>query len=582
MKELVREKIHRFVEELYGFKLEGFKVEKPKDESLGDLSTNAAFLLAKELGENPKNVAERIAEAFSREKEFESVQALKGFVNFRFSKSYLVGEFKKLLSMGKEYYRKDLGKGMRVQVEFVSANPTGPLHLGHGRGAVLGDTLARLMSFYGFDITREYYINDWGRQVYLLGVSVFRRYLELIGKEQVREDLKELFEKEGYRGEYILDIARALREAVGDDLISLRDVIPAREKVLSHKFNFPLTYTRDFVPEKDPPVELCTAFGLDMMMAEIREDLRSMGIEFDTWFSERELHKEGLVSKLVESLKEKDYVYEEGGALWLRTSEFGDEKDRVLVKKEGSYTYFASDIAYHWDKYRRGFDRVIDLWGADHHGYVPRVKASLRMLGIPEDWLEVYLVQMVRLMRGGKEVRMSKRAGTFVPLRELVEEVGADAVRFVFLTKRSDTPLELDVEKLKEKSLENPVFYVQYAHARISGVFREVRERKGIDPEKEDLSDYLEVLCEDIELKLMRKVIMFKDELIDITLRREPHLITYFLMDLAGDFHYYYNHYRVIVEREDVMKGRIALLKGIGTALRLGLELAGVSAPSRM
>ena len=582
MKELVRSKLTQAVKELYGIEAPDFKVEKPKDENLGDLATNIAFLLSKSLRRNPNEIAGELANKLSEDDTFESAEAVRGFVNLKFSKGFLLSEFRKLLSEGEGYFKEDLGKGLKVQLEFVSANPTGPLHLGHGRGAVVGDTLARLFRFYGFDATREYYINDAGRQVYLLGVSVLYRYLELLGKGEERPDIKELFEEEGYRGEYVIDIAKALLEAVGDSLLFEEKVLEAKEKILSFGFEFPLEYTSRFSPEKEPDVELCSAFGLDMMMEEIREDLSYMGIDFDVWFSERSLYERGLVEKLIEELKGKGYVYEAEGALWLKTSEFGDDKDRVLRKSDGSYTYFSSDIAYHWDKFKRGFEKVIDLWGADHHGYVPRVKAALRMLNIPEDWLEVYLVQMVKLFRGGKEVKMSKRAGTFVPLRELLEEVGPDAVRFVFLTKRSDTPLDFDVDVVKEKSSDNPVFYVQYAHARISGVFREVKERLGLDPEKEDFSKFLDHLEEDIELKLMKKSLMMKDELIEVTLRRDPHLITYLLIDLAGLFHYYYNHYRIIGSEEGVMKGRLALLKGVRTAIGLSLKLIGVSAPERM
>jgi len=288
------------------------------------------------------------------------------------------------------------------------------------------------------------------------------------------------------------------------------------------------------------------------------------------------------VESTVERLREKGFVYESDGALWLRTSEFGDDKDRVLRKSDGSYTYFASDIAYHWDKFRRGFDRVINLWGADHHGYIPRIKASLRMLDIPENWLEVYLIQMVKLFRGGKEIRMSKRAGEFVTLRELVEEVGQDAVRFVFLTKRSDTPLDFDVDVVKEKSSENPVFYVQYAHARIAGVFREFRERFGGNPETEDLSEFLKYLREESEIKLLKKTLMMKDELMDVTASRDPHLITYYLVDLAGTFHAYYNRFRILGEDEKLMFARLGLLRGIRSAIRTGLKLIGVSAPEKM
>ena len=579
MKELIREKVKDAVLSLFQLELDNFKVEKPREEKFGDLSTNASFLLAKALKKSPKDIAIELSNFLSQDESFEEVSAVGGFVNFRFSRSYLIGEFKRLLSLKEDYFKEDLGKGAKVQLEFVSANPTGPLHLGHGRGAVVGDTLARLMKFYRYEVTREYYINDAGRQVYLLGVSILYRYLQFFHKEKERRDIEETFLKEGYKGEYIIELASLLRESVGE-LLLRGQVEEAKEKILSHGYEFALEY----VPSLKSPseVELCSAFGLDAMMDEIKRDLKDMGIEFDVWFSEKSLYERGLVDKLIEELRRKNLVYESEGALWLKTSEFGDDKDRVLRKSDGSYTYFASDIAYHWDKFRRGFEKVIDLWGSDHHGYIPRVKASMEMLGIPPDSLEVYLIQMVKMFKEGKEIKMSKRSGEFVTLRELMNEVGSDAIRFVFLTKRSDTPLDFDVDRVKEKSSENPVFYVQYAHARISGVFREFKERLGENPEEGDFSDYLKELKEDAELKLIRKVLMMKDTLIEATTKRDPHLITYELIELAGLFHNYYNHHRILGQERPVTLARISLLKGIRNALRTGLKLIGVSAPEKM
>lgn len=574
MKEVVENLIRDLLKE--SFSLEGipFKVEKPKRDALGDLATNVAFLLARELKKNPKDIAQELAQRLSEDPRFSEVQPAGGFVNFFFSKDFLVEEFKKLLKSGEKYFKENLGRGKKVQLEFVSANPTGPLHLGHGRGAVVGDTLARLMEFFGYDVTREYYINDAGRQVYLLGVSIYIQYLRLFGEKS--EELERIYEEEGYKGEYIKELAQKLKDLVGDLLLK-GEVKKAQELIRNSEYG--KEYTKR---EAKNEVELCTLFGLDLMMEEIREDLESLGIEFDMWFSERDLYEKGEVERLLGELEEKGYLYPSEGALWLRTSEFGDDKDRVVRKSDGSYTYFASDIAYHWDKFKRGFDKVINLWGADHHGYIPRVKAALKMLGVPEDWLEIYLVQIVKLFRGGKEVKMSKRAGNFVTLRELIDEVGSDAVRFVFLTKRSDTPLDFDVDAVKEKSSENPVFYVQYAHARICGVFREAKERGYVDPEKEDLEGYLNLLTKEEELKLMKMCLMMKDELREVTLSRDPHLITYNLTDLASVFHRYYNHNRIINPDRELMLARLALLKGIKETLALSLKLIGVSAPERM
>ncbi|GAB6065192.1 arginine--tRNA ligase [Aquifex pyrophilus] len=580
MKELVREKVEKALKEIYGIEKKEFKVEKPKEENLGDLATNVAFLLARELKKPPVKIAEELSEELRKDKTFKNVEAVKGFINFRFSFDFLKEEFKKLLSMGEEYFRENLGNKMRVQVEYVSANPTGPLHLGHGRGAVVGDTLSRLLKFFNYEVTREYYINDAGRQVYLLGVSILYRYLEDCKErdEKLFKEIKEIFEKDGYRGEYIKEIADRVRSLIGEELCKERDLNKLRELILSKEKE--INYLRRYEP-KDV-AELLALYGLDLMLKEIKEDLSLIGIEFDVWFSERSLYDEGLVEELINLLKEKGYVYEKDGALWLKTSEFGDDKDRVIRRSDGTYTYFASDIAYHYNKFKRGFEKVINVWGADHHGYIPRVKAAIKMLGIKEDWLELLLVQMVKLFRGGKEVKMSKRAGTFVTLRELLEEVGPDAVRFIFLTKRSDTPLDFDVDRAKEKSSENPVYYVQYAHARIAGILREFKERYNREITKEELLNYVDYLSEEAEEKLIKKLLFFKDELIDIVQRREPHLLTYYLIDLAGDFHHYYNHHRILGMEEKVMLSRLALAIGVKEVIRLGLGLMGVSAPERM
>jgi len=583
MKELVREKILTVLKEIYNTRVENFKVEKPKDEAHGDLATNVAFLLAKELKKPPVKIAEELAEFLSKDSTFKSVEAVKGFINFRLSEDFLKEEFKKVLIKKEEYFKEDLGKGLKVQLEYVSANPTGPLHLGHGRGAVVGDTLARLFKFFNFNVTREYYINDAGRQVYLLGVSILYRYLEECPErdEETFKEIKEIFEQDGYRGEYIKEVAQRLKSLIREELCNpkIANLKEIRERIIE-KEGVELYYTKKYEP-KDV-IDLLSNYGLDLMMKEIKEDLSLMDVEFDVWFSERSLYDEGEVERLLKVLEEKGYIYEKDGALWLKTSLFGDDKDRVVRRSDGTYTYFASDIAYHYNKFKRGFERVIDVWGADHHGYIPRVKAALKMLEIPEDWLEILLVQMVKLFREGKEVKMSKRAGTFVTLRELLEEVGKDAVRFIFLTKRSDTPLDFDVEKAKEKSSENPVYYVQYAHARIWGILREFKERYKKELSIQELLEFVNYLKEEPEIKLIKKILFFKDELVDITLKREPHLLTYYLIDLAGDFHHYYNHHRILGMEEKVMFSRLALVTGIKEVIRLGLELMGVSAPERM
>jgi len=576
----MKEVVEKALGELVGELPEGTRVEVPREKSHGDLATNLAFLLAKKLKKPPHLIAEELAKKLSSRPAFSSVEAVKGFINFRFSPDFLKEEFGKLLEEGAErYYREDLGRGKKVQVEFVSANPTGPLHLGHGRGAAVGDALSRLLKFFNFSVEREYYVNDAGRQVYLLGLSVLYRYLEGCPErdEELFKELKEAFEKDGYRGEYVKEIAERLRELIGNSMCREKDPFGVKEKILN-KETLPLYYLKKY--EQKDLVELCADYGLDLMLKEIKEDLSLMGVEFESWFSERSLYDEGLVEEVLKLLKEKGYLYEKEGALWLATSRFGDDKDRVVRRSDGTYTYFASDVAYHYHKLRRGYEKVINVWGADHHGYVPRLKAALKMLEVPEDWLEVLLVQMVRLFRGGKEVKMSKRAGSFVPLRELLEEVGPDAVRFTFLTKRSDTPLDFDVDKVKEKSSENPVFYVQYAHARMAGIFREYGERYGELPPKEELARRLTELKEEEELELIKKALFFKETLVEAALKREVHLLPYYLMDLASSFHAYYNRHRILGTPH--MLPRLALVAGLKEVVRLGLSLMGVSAPDRM
>jgi arginyl-tRNA synthetase len=551
VKEALETAIKQKVREIYGLEIESFTIEKPKDDNLGDLATNVAFLLSKKLRRDPKSLAQQMAEHLSNE-EF-SAEAVGGFINFTFSDDYLKREFTELLKKGEAYFVEDMGKGESLQVEFVSANPTGPLHLGHGRGAVVGDVLANLLKTYGYKVVREYYINDAGYQVYLLGLSILYRYKKLFGEED--EQLKDVYEREGYKGKYIDELAKDVKAFYGSSLLK---------------------------EDRDKAINLLKDYGVKRLLEEIKSTLELLNIRFDVWYSEKALYLEGKVQKVVDLLKERGYTYEKDGALWFKSTEFGDDKDRVLIRSDGTYTYFAGDIAYHWEKYQRGFSKVINIWGADHYGYLPRLKGALTALGIPENWLNVQLVQMVRLFSEGQEIRMSKRTGEFITLKELIEDVGSDAVRFVFLTKRSDTPLDFDIELIKRKTSENPVFYVQYMHARIMGVFREVHTRYQMDIDKEYLQTFVPFLKESQEIKLIKRVLFLKDNIKEAVLRLHPHIITYELLDLAKDFHSYYNHYRVILEDRNTMLSRIALLKGIELSVKFGLKLMGVGAPDRM
>ncbi|WP_448587836.1 arginine--tRNA ligase [Thermocrinis sp.] len=547
MKDLIDQKLRKLLSERYALQDLDYTLEVPKDSALGDLATNLCFLLAKPLRKSPNLIAEEISSELKCD-EFEAYP-LRGFINFRFSEGYIKESFKKLLGAGSSYFFEDMGKGKKVQLEFVSANPTGPLHLGHGRGAVIGDVLYRLLKAFGFDVQREYYINDAGYQAYLFGLSILYRLHELFGIED--EGLKKKFEEEGYKGAYIKELAKDAKAFYGEGIL-----------------------------KKEDAINLLSDYGIRRMLEDIRETLSFMGVEFDSWVSERKVQESGILQEVLEKIKE--YTYWQDGALWFKSTLFGDDKDRVLIRSDGTPTYFAGDIAYHYHKHKRGFEWVLNLWGADHWGYLPRLRGALKALGIPDSWLKVEFVQMVRLFSEGKEMRMSKRTGEFLTLKELLDEVGVDAVRFIFLTKRSDTPLDFDIDLVKKNTAENPVFYVQYAHARIRGVFREVRSRFDLDPDKEKLEDWVDSLGDLQGLELMKKVLFLEDTLRDAVVSLTPHIIVYDLLDISKLFHNYYNHHRVMVEDKAVMMGRLSLLKGVEIALKVGLNLMGVVAPERM
>ncbi len=551
MKARVKKTLEETVKKLYSLELENFSLEPPKEEEYGDYATNIAFILAKNLKRNPKEIAQEIANDLN--KDWLSAEAVNGFVNIRLGREFLQEEFVKLLEERDAYFFYSVENPPYIQLEFVSANPTGPLHVGHGRGAVVGDVISRVLKRFGYKLVREYYINDAGNQVNMLGLSVFYRYCQLFGKEDPK--LKETFEEEGYKGSYIIKLAKDLKAFYGEKLLHL---------------------------QASEAIDIAKEYAHKRLLEDIKETLDHLGVEFDVWFSERSLYDSGLLEEVINLLKERELIYEEDGALWFKSSLFGDDKDRVLRKSDGSYTYFASDIAYHYHKFKRGFEKVINLWGADHHGYEKRLIGALKALGIPSDWLEIKFVQMVRLISGGQEVRMSKRTGEFITLNDLIEEVGRDAVRFVFLTRSSDTPLDFDIDLVKKNTAENPVFYVQYAHARIRGVFREVKERYGIDADREDLLPYVQELNSREDLRIIKRCLYLRDIYESLLNTFSPHLITYALIDLAKDFHYYYNHHRVMVEDKNTMLSRLALLKGVEITLKTAFEILGIKAPERM
>lgn len=522
-------------------------IELPKEESFGDLATPVAMSLSKILKRPPRKIAEEIINCIEGRDIFERIEiAGPGFINFTFSKSYLYSETKNLIEDGPRFLREDIGKGKRVQVEFVSANPTGPLHLGHGRGAAVGAALSNLLEAGGYKVEREYYINDAGKQVKLLGLSVFARYKNLLGIDYPTP-------QDGYKGEYIEDIAQAIIRDVGN-------------KYSDAGF--------------EEVADFFTDFSYRLMLENIKQDLKDFGITFDTWQSERELYKNSEVRKAIDELKTRGYIYEKDGAVWFRATDFKDDKDRVIIKQNGEFTYFTSDIAYHGKKIEKKFDEIIDIWGADHHGYIPRIQAVIQALGYPKESLRVLLVQMVSLLRGGKPVQMSKRAGEFVTLREVIDEVGADTTKFIFLTRRPDSHLEFDLEVAKAQSAENPVFYVQYANARINSIFSHAKEQ-GVGTDK--LKDAeLSLLSTPEELKIIKKLLSYPMVFEGAVMTHEPHRITFYLQELAGVFHPYYHRHKVVTDDVRLTMARLALCEAIRIVLRDGFEILGLSAPERM
>ena len=527
------------------------EVQVPKDETHGDIASPIAMNLAKEFKKSPRAIAEEIAGhiASRRPETFQRVEvAGPGFLNFSFTEGFLHQGALGILGKGEEHFSSDVGAGIRVQVEFVSANPTGPLHVGHGRGAAVGCALSNLLMAAGYDVTREYYVNDAGQQVLNLAQSVLHYYYK-------RFDIDFKLPEDGYRGEYVKDIADRFFEKYGD----------AYESKSSSR-------TEAIICAED--------FALEQMIALIKTDLEEFNVIFDNWQSERELHTSGAVQHAVDFLTEKGFIYEEEGAKWFRSEDFGDDKNRVVIKADGNHTYFASDIAYHLKKVESGFTEVIDIWGSDHHGYVPRMEAVMDALGPGRGHLKVLLVQMVSLMRGGEPVPMSKRSGDFVTLKEVMEEVGADTTKFIFLTRRHDSQLTFDLELAKAESSENPVFYIQYANARISSIFKKASEL-GVPTNELESAD-LSPLTEDAELRLIRKLLSYRMTLEGAALAREPHRMTFYLQELAGIFHPFYKQHRVLTEDAALTEARLALCEAVRVVIRHALGVLGLSAPDHM
>lgn len=525
-------------------------IEMTRDRKFGDYATNIAMVLASKNGTNPRELAGELAQMIRTadvDGEILDVSvAGPGFINLTMSPGFWSRALKTVLEKGEYYACSDMGAGQRIQVEFVSANPTGPLHVGHGRGAAIGDALANILQCAGYEVEREYYINDAGNQILTLGVSVYSRYLELCGREVT-------FPEEGYQGDYIRDLAEQLMVEDGKKYLSM--------------------------PE-DKAIEAIARESARRILDEIRCDLEEFGVYFDVWFSEKDLLDRGEVQQTLEEMEGGGHTYRQEGALWFNSIDKGDDKDRVLIKSDGSLTYFASDIAYHGNKYIRGFDKVINVWGADHHGYVARMKAFVQGLGRNPDDLQIVLVQLVSLVRKGQPIAMSTRAGQFVTLKEVRDEVGRDAARFIFLTRKADSKLEFDLELAKEKSNDNPVYYVQYAHARICSILRNAREQGVSIPQPGSVDLTLLELPE--EKELIRHVAALPEVIEGAAVSMEPHRITTYLRDVATTLHNYYYHHRVLTDDTRVTGARLAMVLGVKTAIAKALALLGVSAPERM
>jgi arginyl-tRNA synthetase len=524
-------------------------IEPPRDKAHGDMASNAAMILGKKAGLPPRELAERIASEVMQSGPMiaRAEVAGPGFVNVFFSHIFWQQTLHEVQDQGRAYGRSQWGEGTKAQVEYVSANPTGPLHIGHGRGAAVGDSLTRILRAAGYEVSTEYYLNDAGRQMNLLGRSIWARYQQVNG---IQAPLPE----DGYKGEYILELARELSAEQGERLLAA---------------------------DADEALRICRQWGVERILDGIRSDLDMFRVEHQVWFSEQNLVQSGAVDRTLQDLQSSGLAYEQDGALWFASTRFGDDKDRVLRKSDGELTYFASDIAYHGDKFSRGYDLCIDVWGADHHGYVPRMRAAVQALGRRAEDLQVVLIQLVNLLRKGEQVAMSTRSGQFVTLSEVMREVGTDAARFIFLTRKSDSSLDMDLDLLKEQSMDNPVYYVQYAHARICSMLARARER-GVDAGR-PTDDVINRLNTEEDLDLLKTLERFPDTVQGAARTLSPHHISFYLLDLAGSLHRYYNRHPVLgCGDEDLARARLQLMSSVAQVVRNGLNLLGVSAPESM
>lgn len=521
-------------------------LEKPKDKAHGDFASNIAMQLARIAKKAPRQIADDIVGSLDQTKaSIEKVEiAGPGFINFFMKNDYLGDLVSTILEAGKDYGKTNTGQGEKIQVEFVSVNPTGDLHLGHARGAAFGDVLCNIFDASGFKVDREYYINDAGNQINNLALSIEARYLQALGKEVEMPE-------GGYHGADIIEIGKKLAAEAGEKWAET---------------------------EREERLEYFKKYGLEYEIGKIKEDLADFRVEFNNWFSETSLYTDNKVTKALDTLKENNYIYEKDGATWFRSTDFGDDKDRVLIKQDGSYTYMTPDVAYHKDKFNRGYDKIINVWGADHHGYIPRMRAAIQALGYEKENFEVKTIQMVSLFENGEKVKMSKRTGKAVALRELMEEVGVDAVRYFFVTRSNDSQLDFDMDLARSESNDNPVYYVQYAHARISTMLKLAEEKGFATNGGFDAA----LLTAEKETDLLKKLGEFPQIVADSAVKRTPHKVTQYVFDLATLLHSFYNAEKVFSDDEELTKARLALMEAVKTTLSNALTLIGVKAPEKM
>lgn len=553
------------------------KIEHTKDKQHGDYATNIALVLCKDSKYLAKDLAKEIIARIEHSPIIKKIAiAGPGFINFFLSEESNSSIIKNILQLKTNYGHSNIGQGKKILLEFVSANPTGPLHVGHGRGAAYGATIANLMRVIGFKVDNEYYVNDAGRQMDILAVSIFLRYISLFNKQII-------FPENGYQGRYIKNIAKKIFTKDGDlwlqdDIklfLELYQTEPQEKDQEKHIDNL-IKQSKELLQDN---FKTFFKAGMDFILSDIKKDLSEFGIEYQKWFSELYMKDNNLIKKIIKKLQNKSYIYEKDNALWLKTSQYGDQKDRVVVRDNGIHTYFAADIAYHFDKFNRDYDKIINIWGADHHGYIDRIKASIKALGNDAEKLTILLVQFANLYKGKEKVPMSTRSGSFITLRELREEVGKDATRFFYILRKSDQHMDFDINLAKSQSNDNPVFYIQYAHARICSVIKQAQQENIFVNINADLS----LLSEKDEKSLIKELNRYNYVLESAALQYEPHQLAYYLKDLATNFHRYYNSLTFIIKEDIALtEARLALISASRQILANGLELLGVSAPESM